>query len=38
MELEGEKVTAAAFSEKNDILFIGTNTGMIRFMNLEECL
>lgn len=38
IELEDEHVTAACFSETNDILFIGTSTGMIRFLNLPECL
>jgi hypothetical protein len=38
IELEDEKVTAACFSETNDVLFVGTSTGMIRFLNLPECL
>ena len=33
-----EHVTAACFSEMNDLLFIGTSAGMIRFVNLQNCL
>lgn len=32
-----QKVTAACFSERNDILFIGLNNGNMRFINLLEC-
>lgn len=31
-------VTSAAFSENNDVLFLGTSNGKIRFINLLECL
>lgn len=36
--LEDCQVTAAAFSEMNDVLFLGTSNGQIRFINLLECL
>jgi WD40 repeat protein len=34
MTLDGESVTAACFSENNDVLFLGTSTGYIRFIAL----
>lgn len=36
--LEDEKVTAAAFSENNTTLFLGTSQGRIIFINLNECV
>lgn len=38
MTLEDEKVTAAAFSKDNTVLYLGTTKGQIRFINLEGCL
>lgn len=38
IDLKDEKVTAACFSEKNDILFLGTSTGMVRFLNLKQVM
>jgi hypothetical protein len=38
MDLEDRKVTAACFSETNDILFLGTSAGCMRFIDLQECL
>lgn len=38
MDLEDCKVTAACFSETNDILFLGDSKGCMRFVNLQECL
>lgn len=38
MDLEDRKVTSACFSEMNDILFLGTSMGCMRFINLQECL
>lgn len=36
--LPDHHVTSAAFSENNDVLFLGTSNGKIRFINLLECL
>ena len=36
--LEDEVVTAAAFSENNEVLFLGTSKGRIIFINLNECV
>ena len=36
--LEDEVVTAASFSENNEILFLGTSKGRIIFINLNECV
>lgn len=38
IDLKDESVTACCFSEANDMLFVGTSTGMIRFLNLKQVM
>lgn len=35
---EDETVTSACYSETNNVLFLGTSKGQVRFVNLLECL